>query len=104
MTPPSAADRSLGAERTVDEGRAAVAEAEETAFGGTDLDVALGRAELEDRLAAVVTGSWWAESGPPVRVVTPRRTTRSSTARSTQGDEHVEVRLSDEQLTLGTIA
>lgn len=87
-----------------DRGRTAVAAAEEAAFGGTSIDDARPRAELESQLAAVVTGPWWAASGPPVHVVTPRRSARSSSARHDSRRSGVEVRLTDEQLTLATVA
>ena len=85
-----------------DRGRAAVAAVEEAAFGGTDADEPLDREILHDRIAGVVNGPWWQQCGPDVTVTTPRRSTRSSTARF-RGPEPVEVRLADGQLTLATV-
>jgi hypothetical protein len=90
--------------RAVDRGRAAVAAVEEAAFGGTDADVAVDREVLHARIADVVAGPWWRACGPPVIVVTPRRSTRSSTARSCIGEEPVEIRLAETQLTTSTVA
>jgi hypothetical protein len=87
-----------------DRGTAAVAAVEEAVFGGTDADVAVGREALHARVAEVVAGPWWQASGPPVTVTTPRRSTRSSTARSRLGQLPVEIRLADPQLTLATVA
>ena len=88
----------------VDRGRGAVAAVEEAAFGGTDADVAVDREVLHERIAEVVAGPWWQACGPPVTVVTPRRSTRSSTARSRIGQEPVEIRLAEMQLTTSTVA
>jgi hypothetical protein len=92
-----------------DRGRAAVAAAEAAAFGGTAAEQATDRAALSARLGAVVAGPWWQACGPAVSVVTPRRSTRSSTARAAfavSGDatEPVEIRLADGQLTEATVA
>ena len=70
----------------VDRGRAAVAAVEEAAFGGTDADVPIDREVLHGQIADVVQGPWWQACGPPVIVTTPRRSTRSSTARSRSGE------------------
>jgi hypothetical protein len=87
-----------------DRGRIAVAEAEAAAFGGTRFDAHRPRDELEALLGDVVAGPWWAVSGPLVRVVTPRRSARSSSARVDSRQASVEIRLTDEQLTLSTVA
>jgi len=86
-----------------DRGRAAVAAVEEAAFGGTHADEALDRERLHDLVADVVDGPWWQQCGPAVTVITPRRSTRSSTARSRRG-EPVEIRLAEGQLTTATVA
>lgn len=88
----------------IDRGRAAVAAVEDAAFGGTDADVATDREVLHGRVAKVVDGPWWHACGPPVSIATPRRTTRSSTARSQLGEVPVEIRLADTQLTTATAA
>jgi hypothetical protein len=80
----------------------AVAEAEEAAFGGTTLDAPCPREELTARVHELVAGEWWRRNGPPVRVVAPRRSTRSSTAR--RCGDGVEIRLAAEQLTIATAA
>ena len=85
-----------------DIGREAVAAAEDMAFGGTDLDDPMTRDELECRVGAVVATEWWRGTGPSIRVTRPRVSARSSSARAC-GDG-VEVRLTDEQLTLATVA
>jgi hypothetical protein len=89
-----------------DRGRAAVAAVEDAAFGGTDADVPIDREALHSRIADVVDGPWWRACGPPVTVTTPRRSTRSSTARSRvdEGGEPVEIRLAEDQLTVATVA
>jgi hypothetical protein len=87
-----------------DRGRAAVAAVEDAVFGGTDADVATDRDVLHTRLAGLVAGAWWQACGPPVTVTTPRRSTRSSTARSRVGETPVEIRLADPQLTVATVA
>ena len=87
-----------------DRGRAAVAAVEDAAFGGTDADVAVDRDVLPARLGVVVGGPWWQASGPPVTIDTPRRSTRSSTARSRHGESPVEIRFADDQLTTATLA
>lgn len=86
-----------------DRGRAAVAAVEEAAFGGTHADETLDREVLHDLIAAVVNGPWWQQCGPAVTVITPRRSTRSSTARSRDA-EPVEIRLAEGQLTTATVA
>ena len=83
---------------------AAVAAAEAAALEGTALDDPHARAALHARVAEVVGGSWWTACGPPVTLVTPRRTARSSTARARDGVAAVEIRLTDEQLTVATVA
>lgn len=102
---PPAADSTDWCE-PADRGQRAVAEAEEAAFGGTDLDAPEPRAELERVVRDVTGGPWWASCGPPVRVVTPRSSARSSSARGGPADASgvVEIRLTDEQLTMGTVA
>jgi hypothetical protein len=94
-----------------DRGRAAVAAAEEIAFGGTTLDETLDRRRAEQILASVVEGPWWrscATSGSgrcpgiTVRLVAPRADALSSSARD-RGDA-VELRFADGQLTAGTVA
>lgn len=87
----------------VDRGRAAVAAVEDATFGGTELELGLGREELHRRIADVVDGPWWQRCGPPVTMSTPRRSTRSSTARS-RATDCVEIRLADGQLTVATVA
>jgi hypothetical protein len=87
-----------------DRGRAAVAAVEDAAFGGTDADVPVDRDVLHARIADVVEGPWWQACGPPVTVTAPRRSTRSSTARSRLGDLPVEIRLAETQLTVATVA
>ena len=87
-----------------DRGRAAVAEVEDAAFGGTDTDVLVDRETLHGRIGDVVDGPWWQACGPPVTVMTPRRSTRSSTARSRLGEVPVEIRLAESQLTTATVA
>ena len=79
-----------------------MAEAEEAAFGGTTLDAPSTREALTARVHALVVGEWWRGSGPPVEVVAPRRSTRSSTAR--RCGDGVEIRLAAEQLTTATAA
>ena len=85
-----------------DPGQVAVAEAEEAAFGGTTLDAPSTREELTTLVHALVAGEWWHRNGPPVHVVAPRRSTRSSTAR--RCGDGVEIRLATEQLTIATAA
>ena len=92
-----------------DRGRAAVAAVEEAVFGGTDADVPVDRDVLHARIADLVDGPWWRACGPPVAIATPRRSTRSSTARSTARHlqphrSTVEIRLADGQLTETTVA
>lgn len=79
-----------------------MAAAEEMAFGGTELDAPIDRAAAEQRIADITTGPWWRSCGPAVTVSTPRAGIRSSTARDRTGD--VGIQLSDEQLSLGTVA
>ncbi len=79
-----------------------MAEAEEAAFGGTTLDAPSSREELTTRVNTLVAGEWWRRNGPPVHVVAPRRSTRSSTAR--RCGDGVEIRLATEQLTIATAA
>jgi hypothetical protein len=86
----------------IDRGKAAVAAAEEMAFGGTDLDVPLGRSAVERRVAGLTTGPWWRSCGPAVAMATPRRGTRSSSAQHRTG--HVAIHVADEQLTVSTAA
>lgn len=87
----------------IDRGKAAVAAVEDAAFGGTDADVKLDRELLHARIVDAVAGPWWQASGPPVTVSTPRRSTRSSTARARSGERPVEIRLADSQLTTATV-
>lgn len=93
-------DRSAGADR----GKAAVAAVEEAVFGGTDADVPVDRDVLHARVEEAVGGPWWQACGPAVSITTPRRSTRSSTARSDAGAPAVEIRLADGQLTTATVA
>lgn len=88
-----------------DRGQVAVAAVEEATFGGTRADIPVDREELHRRLADVVDGPWWRRCGPPVTWSTPRRSTRSSTARThpTVG-RGVEIRLAEGQLTTATVA
>lgn len=86
-----------------DRGRAAVAAVEEAAFGGTHADQVVDREVLHELIADVVNGPWWQQCGPAVMVTTPRRSTRSSTARS-RGADPIEIRLAEEQLTRATVA
>ena len=53
----------------------------------------------------VVDGPWWQACGPRSSVTTPRRSTRSSTARPDRGRLRptVEIRLADGQLTMATV-
>jgi hypothetical protein len=79
-----------------DRGRAAVAEAELTAFGGTDLESERSVAELAARAAGVVSSPWWtAAGGPHVDVAAARASARSSSARG-RGDR-VAIRLATGQ-------
>ena len=59
----------------IDCGRAAVAAAEERAFGGTELDEPIDRRTAEARLAEVTGGPWWRHGGPEVSVARPRAST-----------------------------
>jgi hypothetical protein len=86
----------------VDRGRAAVSAAEDMAFGGTGIDVALDRGGVERALVAITGGPWWISCGPPVTLATPRRGTRSSSARARR--DHVEITFAEGQLTLATVA
>lgn len=86
-----------------DRGNAAVAAVEDAAFGGTDVDASIDRHVLHGRIAEVVDGPWWRTCGPAVTVSAPRRSARSSTARS-RTTVDVEIRLADGQLTLATVA
>ena len=79
-----------------------MSEAEEAAFGGTTLDAPSTREALSALVHALVAGEWWRHNGPPVHVVAPRRSTRSSTAR--RCGDGVEIRLAAEQLTTATAA
>jgi hypothetical protein len=81
---------------------AAVAAAEERAFGGTELDAPIDRRAAESRLAEIVGGSWWRCCGPAVTVARPRAGARSSSARGVR--DHVEIQLTDGQLSVATIA
>jgi hypothetical protein len=84
-----------------DNGQAAVAAVEDAAFGGTTFDQPAVRRVVEECIGGVLAGPWWRANGPAVVVVTPRRSARSSNAR-TCGDG-VQIRLTDEQLTVGTV-
>lgn len=86
----------------VDRGRAAVSAAEDMAFGGTGLDLALDRAGVDRALAAITGGPWWSSCGPSVTLASPRGGTRSSSARA--GHDHVEITFAEGQLTLTTVA
>jgi len=85
-----------------DRGRAAVAAAEERAFGGTELDEQIDRRTAESRLAEVTAGSWWHGCGPAVSVARPRAGARSSSARGVS--DRVEIQLTDGQLSVATVA
>jgi hypothetical protein len=86
-----------------DLGREAVYAAEESAFGGTDLEDPLPLADLRVRTATVVDGAWWtASGGPPVDVVAARGDARSSTAR--HHGPAAQVRLAGSQLDVATVA
>jgi hypothetical protein len=86
----------------MDRGRAAIAAAEEIAFGGTALETPIPRRDVERSMAEVVDGPWWRSCAVAVTVVTPRRDARSSSARA--GDDGIEIRITDEQLTGVTVA
>jgi hypothetical protein len=86
----------------VDRGRAAVSAAEDMAFGGTGVDVALDRAGADLALATITGGPWWASCGPPVTLAPPRRGTRSSSARARH--DQVRITFAEGQLTLATVA
>jgi hypothetical protein len=86
-----------------DRGRAAVYEAEEQAFGGTDLDCSVAFAELVRRVHDLVDGPWWtAAGGPPVDVRPARSDAASSTARD--GGGVATVRIAGPQCTTATVA
>jgi hypothetical protein len=87
-----------------DVGREAVYAAEESTFGGTDVDQPLALARLVARAAEVVDGTWWQSCGAPVvDVGIARADAVSSSARpSSRGD--VVVRLACGQLTTTTLA
>jgi hypothetical protein len=87
---------------TGDQGRAGVSAAEDMAFGGTEVDVALDRPGVDLALAAITGGPWWTSCGPPVRLAPPRPSTRSSSARARH--DHVKITFAEGQLTLGTVA
>ncbi len=86
----------------VDAGRTAVLAAEEIAFGGTTLDLPVDRVTADRTIAEITAGPWWRSCGVVVAVQRPRRGTRSSSAR--HRPDHVEIQLSDEQLTRATVA
>ena len=86
---------------TRDCGRAEVYAAEVAAFDGTDLETIRSFGEVEAVIAAVVAGPWW--PGPPVRVVTARQDSTSSSARDL-GDAGTVIRLAAGQLTIATAA
>lgn len=86
----------------IDRGRAAVAAAEERAFGGTELDEPIDRRTAEARLAEVTGGPWWRRCGPAVTVARARASTRSSSARGAR--DRVEIQLTDGQLSVATVA
>jgi hypothetical protein len=86
----------------VDAGQTAVLGAEQMAFGGTTLDEPVDRAAVGRVIAAVTSGPWWSSCAAPVAVETPRRGTRSSSAR--RRVDGLEIRVSDEQLTIATAA
>lgn len=89
---------------TADAGRTAVGAAEAAAFDGTSAAEPMSRAEAHRLVDAVVGGAWWRSVGPPVVVTVPRRSARSSSARSRVAGGAVEVRLTDEQLSAATVA
>ena len=86
----------------VDAGRTAVLAAEEIAFGGTTLDLPVDRVTADRTIAEITAGPWWRSCGVVVAVQRPRHGTRSSSAR--HRPDHVEIQLSDEQLTRATVA
>lgn len=66
-----------------DFGRCAFGEAEQSAFGGTELEDEVAVSELVALAGTVTTGDWWREAGGPlVRVEAARASARSSRARS----------------------
>jgi len=66
-----------------DLGRCAFGEAEQSAFGGTELEDEVAVSELMALAVTVTTGDWWREAGGPlVRVEAARASARSSHARS----------------------
>jgi hypothetical protein len=84
-------------------GREAVYAAEETAFGGTDLEDPRPLDELRARATAVVDGHWWSRAGgQPVDIVAARADARSSTARDR--DCGAVIRLAEAQLDTATMA
>jgi hypothetical protein len=89
-----------------DEGRTAVYEAEDAAFGGTSLDERRSFPDLVLVADELTTGAWWQSArGPRVRVVTARQGAASSSARTGRsGDGSVEVRLAAAQQNLAALA
>jgi hypothetical protein len=86
-----------------DRGREAVYAAEETAFGGTDLEDPRPLGELRARAAAVVDGDWWTRAGgQSIDLVAARADARSSTARG-RGREAV-IHLATAQRDTATMA
>lgn len=85
----------------LDDGRAEVYAAEVAAFEGTDLESMISFDVVAAAIEAVVDGGWWPAGR--VRVVAARRDAHSSSARRLDG-AITEIRLSAEQLTIGTAA
>jgi len=90
---------------TADSGRTAVYEAEEAAFGGTDLDDIRPIGELAAAATQLTSGEWWrGSSGPEVVVTRARRGVVSSSARRVEvPGRPVEIRLAARQATTATL-
>ena len=86
----------------IERGWAAVAAAEERAFGGTELDETIDRRTAEARVVEATGGPWWRGCGPAVIVARPRASARSSSARLVT--DRVEIQLTDAQLSVATVA
>jgi hypothetical protein len=96
----TAADRCGG-----DAGRAAVLEAEEAAFGGTDADAPLPWSDLVARGRAVTAAPWWAAAGgPPVELHPARAGARTSSANGSTAGGDVVICISEVQQTAATLA
>ena len=87
-----------------DHGRCALGEAEQSAFGGTELETEVAVAELTALATIVTAGEWWgAAGGPAVSVATARTSARSSRARR-RGLGPVVITLAAGQHDVGTLA